>query len=253
MRVKIKKITKVQAWNNENTTNSSLKSSSKNTKETYQVASTKSETTITNLKRKISNSNNQNSKKSRKTEELENTLQVNRACRYRLGPDYNYKSLTNHELDILGSQFVCSEVINVYVLHLLKLSPNSSDFYYVPEHHYQLFHSSGDASIGRRNRRYLYDKPIWLVPINYINIHWQLLVMINNNNKCCTLFFDSIEALNPENTYYHKFAGYGRVRCAIFERTNELFITSINTFALYLLEVAFGETRQFCIKIVKYV
>ena len=70
-------------------------------------------------------------------------------------------------------------------------------------------------------------------------------IMINNNNKCCALFFDSIEALNPENTYYHKFAGYERTSRATFERTDELFITSINKFASHLLEVALGKLDNF--------
>ena len=59
--------------------------------------------------------------------------------------------------------------------------------------------------------------------------------MINTSNNCFALFFYSIEALNPLNSYYYKWGSYRRNRLLTFEKINNLLITGIIKFTLSLL------------------
>ena len=60
-------------------------------------------------------------------------------------------------------------------------------------------------------------QPIWFSPINCKNMHWQLLVVMNNANESKALFFNSLLAFDPRLNNAYEFDYYEQTHSILRE------------------------------------
>ena len=90
-------------------------------------------------------------------------------------------------------------------------------------------------------------QPIWFSPINCKNMHWQLLVVMNNANESKALFFDSSQGSDPRHNNAYKFDRYNQTRSGLREvliETNNLAITVLENYVAHLLREVFSDNRE---------